>query len=231
MPNIGPGPVTIETPRGDLLAVLAAPPDPPAAVLLLHENRGLTPHFVDLVGRFAAKGYATLCIDLASAEGGSAQLGSEDAVRELLHRTPHSRLLEDVRSGLDELDRRWPVPLAVVGFCFGGALTWELLAAGESRLAAAVAFYGRAPEHADFSGSRAAVLGIYAELDDNVNATRPYAETGLRSAGLVHSIVTFDGAGHAFFNDTGARYHAQAAAEAEAAVDQWFADHLRTRTT
>jgi carboxymethylenebutenolidase len=201
-------------------------------VLLLHENRGLTPHFVDLVGRFAAKGYAALCLDLASVGGGSAQLGSEDAVREMLHDTPHARLLEDVRSGLDELARRWPsIPLAVVGFCFGGALTWELLAAGEPRVAVAVAFYGRAPEHADFSGSRAAVLGIYGELDDNVNGTRPYAEAGLRDAGLVHSILTFDGAGHAFFNDTGARYHADAAAEAESAVDHWFADHLLTRTT
>ena len=73
-------------------------------------------------------------------------------------------------------------------------MTWQLLAAGEPRLAAAVPFYGPAPDGADFSGSpNAAVLGIYAELDARVNASQETARGALEAAGLVHEIRVFPG--------------------------------------
>jgi carboxymethylenebutenolidase len=82
-------------------------------------------------------------------------------------------------------------------------MTWLLLASGEPRLAAAAPFYGPLPDGADFSGSlNTAVLGIYAEQDDRVNATRDAATAALERASLTHEIVTYPGAGHAFFNDT-----------------------------
>jgi carboxymethylenebutenolidase len=59
-----------------------------------------------------------------------------------------------------------------------------------------------------------------------VNATRDAAAAALTDAGLVHEIVTFPGVNHAFFNDTGPRYDAAAAAEAYARVLDWFAVHL-----
>ena len=96
--------------------------------------------------------------------------------------------------------------LAVIGFCFGGGMTWQLLAAGDPRIAAAVPFYGPLPDGADFSGSpSAAVLGIYAEQDSRVDASRDAAEAALEAAGLEHELRTFAGVDHAFFNDTGAR--------------------------
>src|SRR5688572_20414947 len=61
-------------PAGELQGAWAAAATPRGAVLVIHENRGLTPHFVDLVGRFAREGYAALCVDLLSAEGGTASL-------------------------------------------------------------------------------------------------------------------------------------------------------------
>lgn len=61
-------------PGGELQAAWAAPPEPRAAVLVIHENRGLTPHFHDLVGRLAAEGYGALCVDLLSAQGGTGAL-------------------------------------------------------------------------------------------------------------------------------------------------------------
>ena len=83
--------------------------------------------------------------------------------------------MADVRSGIDELARRVPgKKLAVLGFCFGGGMTWKLLASGEPRIAAAVPFYGPTPDDADFADSRqAAVLGFYGEQDTRVNATGP----------------------------------------------------------
>ncbi len=138
------------------------------------------------------------------------------------------RLIEDLRAGLDELERRAPgAKLASIGFCFGGGMTWQLLAAGEPRLSAAVPFYGPAPGDADFSGSpNAAVLGVYAELDARVNASLEAARVGLEAAGLVHELRVFPGVDHAFFNDTGGRYNPEQAAEAYQAMLAWFGEHL-----
>ena len=106
-------------------------------------------------------------------------------------------------------------------------MTWQLLAAGEPRLAAAVPFYGPSPDGADFSGSpNAAVLGIYAGLDDRVNGSLDAAEAALTAAGLTHEMRVFDGVDHAFFNDTGPRYDAEAAAQAYQAMLDWFGAHL-----
>ncbi len=105
-------------------------------------------------------------------------------------------------------------------------MTWALLHAGEARLAAAAPFYGPTPENPDFGKAKAAVLGVYAEKDARVNASRPQAEAALKAAGLTYDIRTFAGADHAFFNDTGDRYNAAAAAEANTALLAWFAKHL-----
>ena len=203
-------------------------PDPNGAVLVIHENRGLTAHIRSIPPRLAADGYTALAIDLLSEEGGTAALPSEGDATAALGNASAERLIEDLRAGLDELERRAPgAKLAAIGFCFGGGMTWQLLAAGEPRLSAAVPFYGPAPADADFSGSpNAAVLGIYAELDDRVNASQETARAALEAAGLVHEIRVFPGVDHAFFNDTGPRYDADAAAEAYQAMLDWFGQHL-----
>jgi len=103
---------------------------------------------------------------------------------------------------------------------------WQLLDAGERRLAAAAPFYGTPPDNADFSGSEAAVLAVYGELDTRVNGTRDAAVAALQAAGLTHEVRTFAGADHGFFNDTSARYNEVAATESYAAVLSWFGEHL-----
>jgi carboxymethylenebutenolidase len=219
--------ITFPGPRGELLGAWAAAPDAQGAVLVIHENRGLTDHIRSIPSRFAADGYSALAVDLLSEEGGTGALGDEGAAIAALGAAPEDRLVADLRAALDELERREPeAELAAVGFCFGGGLTWALLAAGEPRLAAAVPFYGTAPADADFSGSDAAVLAIYAELDDRVNSTRDGAAAALDAAGLTSEVRTFPGVDHAFFNDTGPRYEAAAAAEAYTAVLAWFETHL-----
>jgi len=197
------------------------------AVLVVHENRGLNDHIRSVAGRLAASGYSALAIDLLSAEGGTAALGGEAEAMAALNAAPPERFVADMRSGLDELGRRASgQKLGAVGFCFGGGMVWLLLASGEPRLAAAAPFYGPLPDGADFSGSKAAVLGIYAELDERVNASRAAATAALEQAGLAHEIVTYPGANHAFFNDTGPRYNQAAATEAYAKVLDWFGQYL-----
>jgi carboxymethylenebutenolidase len=215
-------------PQGKLIGVIATPPAPKGAVLVIHENRGLTAHIRSIPGRLAADGYTALAIDLLSEEGGTASLPSEGDATAALGRAPAQRMIADLRAGLDELQRRTPdAKLATIGFCFGGGMTWQLLAAGEPRLSAAVPFYGPAPANPDFSGSpNAAVLGIYAELDSRVNATQQTIRDALDAAGLTYNIKVFPGVDHAFFNDTGARYNAEQAAAAYKTMLDWFALHL-----
>jgi carboxymethylenebutenolidase len=221
--------VTFPGPRGRTLrGAWAAADQPRGAVLVIHENRGLNDHIRSVAGRLAASGYSALAIDLLSAEGGTAALGGEAEAMAALSSAPQERFVADMRAGLSELERRAPgQKLGAIGFCFGGGMAWLLLASGEPRLAAAAPFYGPLPEGADFSGSpNAAVLGIYAEQDDRVNASRDAATAALERAGLTHEIVTYPGANHAFFNDTGPRYHQAAATQAYAKVLDWFGQHL-----
>ena len=208
--------ITFPGSEGDLIGVYSAAEPANGAVLVIHENRGLTPHIRTIPPRLAADGYTALAIDLLSAEGGTAgmQRGRRHGGA---RQRPHGAAVADLVAGLDELERRNPdAELAVIGFCFGGGMTWTLLAAGDPRIAAAVPFYGPLPEDADFSGSpNAAVLGIYAELDDFVNPTMD-ARRRRRSTAPASSTscATFEGVDHAFFNDTGRSYDADAAAEA-----------------
>jgi carboxymethylenebutenolidase len=201
----------------------AAARRPRGGVLVIHENRGLTDHIRSVAGRFAASGYSALALDLLSEEGGTASLGDEAAAMAALYGVPQTRFVADMKASLTELGRRLPgKKLAATGFCFGGGMVWLLLASKEPRLAAAAPFYGPFPDGGNLRGSKAAVLGIYGALDDRVTSTRPAAQTALRTARLPHELVTFPGADHAFFNDTGSRYNPRAAAQAYRRVLAWF---------
>ncbi|HEU4413038.1 MAG TPA: dienelactone hydrolase family protein [Polyangiaceae bacterium] len=220
--------VTFAGPEGRTLqAAYAGAAKARGAVLVIHENRGLTDHFRTLAGRFAGAGYSALALDLLSAEGGTASLGDPANATAALGKAPPERFVADMRAGLDELARRAPgLKLGAIGFCFGGGMMWRLVAAKDPRVAAAAPFYGPLPEGADFAGSKAAVLGVYAENDARVNASRDAAKAALERAGLAHEIVTYPGVDHAFFNDTGPRHNGEAAAKAWAKVLEWFGRHV-----
>ena len=221
-------PITWAGPRGELQGAWAPAQNPRGAVLVIHENKGLNDWVRSVAGRLAGTGYSALAIDLLSEEGGSATFSDPAEATAALAKVEPPRFIADLRSGLDELTRRVPDrKLGAVGFCFGGGMVWQLLAAGEPRLAAAVPFYGPTPEDADFADSKGvAVLGIYGALDDRVNASEPVARAALEQAGLTFELVTEPGADHAFFNDTGKRYDPAAAAEAWKRLQDWLSRHL-----
>jgi carboxymethylenebutenolidase len=220
-------PISFSGPRATLMAAWApAVGSPRGAVLVIHENRGLTDHIRNVAGRFAASGYAALALDLLSEEGGTAALADEAAVAAALSAAPPARFDADMGAAVTELRRRVPRKrICSIGFCFGGGMVWRLLAAGEDRLAAAAPFYGPFPDGGDLRATKAAVLGVYAGLDERVNMTREAARAALEAARLQYRIVTFTEAGHAFFNDTGMRFNAPAAAEAWRRVLGWFDEH------
>lgn len=219
-------PVTFAGGTGQLLGGYApAAGTPRGAVLVIHENRGLTDHIRAVAGRLAGDGYAALALDLLSRAGGTAAATDATAA---LGGLAEADLVADMQSGLAELGRRNPgVPLAAMGFCFGGGMVWRLLDAGNPALAVAVPFYGPAPTSPTFDGTRTAVLGVFAEKDARVNAGRDALEAALTSAGLTHELLTVSGVDHAFFNDTGARFNAEAAATTYRKVLDWFGQHLK----
>jgi carboxymethylenebutenolidase len=215
--------ITFAGPRVPLMAAWSGAVRPRGGVLVIHENRGLTEHIRTVAGRLAASGYSALALDLLSEEGGTGAFPGEAEVAAALAQIPPERFVEDMKAGVTELKRRLRGKrLAAIGFCFGGAMVWRLLASGEPRLAAAAPFYGPFPDGGTLGGSRAAVLGVYGGLDARVNATLPAAKAALEAARLRHELLTFTEADHAFFNDTGARFNPHAATEAWRRTLNWF---------
>jgi carboxymethylenebutenolidase len=220
--------ITFRGPGGrKLMGAWGAARRPRGGVLVIHENRGLNDSIRAIAGRLAASGYSALAIDLLSAEGGTGSFADEFESMAALGAVPPSRFVADMKAGVSEIRRRLPKRnVAVTGFCFGGGMTWLLLASRESRLSAAVPFYGPFPEGGSLSGAKAAVLGIYAELDSRVNASRSAARTALRKAGLKHQIVTYPDVDHAFFNPTSSRYDRGAATAAYRRMLGWFDNYV-----
>jgi carboxymethylenebutenolidase len=229
-------PVTFAGPSGELHGSWAAPTAAPrAAVLVVPDAQGLTPHFSDLTGRFAGAGYATLCVDLLSDHGNTATTNLADVKPEAkpgvkpaaMASAPPEKLVADLRAGIDELVRRAPgVKIGAVGFGMGGGLLWQLLNAGEPRVAAAVPFYGMAPDDLDFTRSPAAVLAIYPDNDAKLNESQDNADMAMMNANLVHNSTIYPKTTAGFFNDTDTRYDAAAAAKAWQATLDWFKQYL-----
>ena len=197
-------------------------------VLVCHENRGLTPHIEDVTRRVAKAGYAGLAVDLLSREGGTAQIADTDSIPGLLSGAPPERHVQDFQSGLDYMKKQ-PFAQAdragMVGFCFGGGVTW-LVAAGIAELRAAVPFYGPPVPTSAVATINAAVLAIYAERDTRINQSIPAIETAMQQNGKTYQKHIYPGVDHAFHNDIGQRYNAEAAQQAWAETLAWFKQYL-----
>jgi carboxymethylenebutenolidase len=216
-------PITWPGPQGQLQAAWAQATNPKGGVLVIHENKGLTDWVRSVAGRLAGAGYSALAIDLLSEEGGTSTFQDPAQATAALGKIAPDRFTHDLNSSVAQLRLRVPErKVAVVGFCFGGGLVWQLLASGALAVSAAVPFYGPLPDKPDFAGSKAAVLGIYGALDKRVTGSESAAKAALDRAGLVNDLVVEPDADHAFFNDTGPRYNAAAAADAWRRLLEWF---------
>ncbi len=197
------------------------------AVLVCHENRGLTPHIEDVARRFAKAGYAALAIDLLSREGGSATLDASQ-IPGLLGDAGTERHVADFLAGFAYLQTLSMVDSARVGmtgYCFGGGITWDM-AVSLPELKAAVPFYGRAPSVGPVANIKAAVLGVFAEQDSRINAEIPALEQALKDTGVTYQFNVYPGVDHAFHNDTGGRYVEAQATQAWMDTLAWFETYL-----
>ncbi len=196
-------------------------------VIVIHENRGQTPHIQDVVRRAATAGFAAINIDLVARAGGYEMLTDQAAYNAELGKLTVPGKLADHGATLTYLKAQSMGAVGVVGFCFGGGEVWNILAGGVD-VKAAVPFYGPQPTNfADIAKTKAATSAVYAELDTRITGTAPQMEDTLKKAGVPYQITVYPGVNHAFHNDTNPdRYNAAAAQKAWVATIEWFRKYL-----
>lgn len=228
-PAVQSSAITFPSQGDEIMAYLARPAAEGIypAVLVSHENRGLTPHIEDVARRFAKAGYVALAVDLLSREGGT-DARDRDEVPGLLTNAGPERHVADFAAGFDYLQGLDFVDserIGMTGYCFGGGVTWRV-ATALPELKAAVPFYGPAPDLSQVPNIRAAVFGVYAELDERITPSKDELEPALAAAGVTHQLKVYPGVNHAFHNDTGDRYDEAQATQAWQDTLDWFEQHL-----
>lgn len=186
------------------------------AIVVIHENRGLNEHTRDVARRFAEAGYVALATDGLSRSGGTASFETPDKAREAIGKLDLKDVMSDLNASLDFLNSHKNVKkdrLASIGFCWGGARSF-LLATEPNKLKAAVVFYGTAPTSEQLAKVHCPVLGIYGETDTRITSKVPEVEAEMNRLKKSFEYKIYPGAAHAFFNDTGDRYNAEAAKDA-----------------
>ena len=181
-------------------------------VLVIHENRGLNDHIRDVARRLALTGYRAVAPDMLSPAGGTPP--NEDAARDAIGKLDLAKSVNDAVAMVDELAKSSRGgKVGAVGFCWGGGFVNRLAVAAGSKLAAAVPYYGPAPDPSEAPKVQAAMEFHNAGLDDRVNSTSFPWISALRKAGKTVKFFLYDGVNHAFNNDTSAERFNKPAAD------------------
>jgi carboxymethylenebutenolidase len=213
-PGLSTGYITYPGATGDVRAYSARPKDAAKrpGVVVIHENRGLTPHTEDVARRVAREGYLAVAPDALSPFGGTPQ--NPDEARPLFQKLDREANIKNFVAAVQYLktDPQSTRKVACMGFCWGGGVTNQV-AVHSPDLAAAVPFYGTQPAPEDVPKIKAAMLIHYAGNDERINAGIPAFEEALKKASVDYKIFMYEGAEHAFFNDTNPspRYNKEAA--------------------
>jgi carboxymethylenebutenolidase len=182
------------------------------AVIVIHENRALQPHIKDVTRRMALEGFLALAPDALSPFGGTPEVLEE--VGPLFSKIDNETTKKDFVAAVQYLKTN-PMSTGKVGctgFCWGGSMTNQV-AVNAPDLLAAVPYYGGQPVAEDVPKIKAAMLLHYAGTDTRINAGIAAYEEALKKAGIEFTTYIYEGAGHAFNNDTGGERYNKAAAD------------------
>ena len=228
------GPVTYEALGRTNYAYLARPKGIASApiVMIIHENKGLQPHIEDVARRMAKAGYIALAPDFVSIDPGSPK-GSKGytdiaQVSAIIARLVPVDLAAHGLEAVKFLKAQSGAQVehfGMVGFCWGGGVTWTMTTL-LPELKAAAPFYGPSPSFADVPKIKAAVLGIYGALDARITSNAAATDKALTDAGVRHEFKIYEGANHAFHNDTGPNFKRDAAENAWASTLIWMRANL-----
>ena len=214
---------------GDVRGYLARPKgdEKRPGVVVIHENRGLVPHIEDVTRRFGLEGFLAMAPDALSPLGGTP--ADLDKARSMIQTLDNQSNLQNFLAAVRYL-KTHPTStgkVGVVGFCWGGAVANQL-AVHAPDLSAAVPFYGRQLASEDVPKIKASLLLHYAGLDEGINKGIEAYEAALKKASIDYKIYMYEGANHAFFNDTNAeRYNKDAAQLAWQRTLSFFKEKLK----
>jgi carboxymethylenebutenolidase len=183
-------------------------------VIVIHENRGLNPHIKDVTRRMATEGFIALGLDYLSPMGGTP--ADEEKGREMIGQLKQPDVISYGKAAVAYLKGRPDSngKVGAIGFCWGGGAV-NNLAVNEPNLSVGVAYYGGQPKAEDVPKIQAALMLHYAGLDERINAGIAAYDAALKQAGKTYEIHLYEGANHAFNNDTNAaRYDKDAADQA-----------------
>jgi carboxymethylenebutenolidase len=195
-----------------LLAMPKSAKGPLGGLMVIHENRGLNPHIKDIVRRVALEGFVAFGTDYLSMQGGTP--ADEDKARDMIGTLKPEDINAtslDVRDALSSY-KGVNGKVGALGFCWGGGFV-NALAVADPKLNAGVAYYGMQPNAADTAKIQAPLMLHYAGLDTRTNAGIPAFEEALKANNKTYEIYVYDGANHAFNNDTNAARYDKAAAD------------------
>lgn len=197
------------------------------AVIVIHENRGLVSHIQDVTRRMAEEGFLALAPDALSPVGGTPEDVSNAGAlfKELDGEQTTKNFVAAVKYLKTHPNSNGKV--GCTGFCWGGAMT-NNVAVNAPDLDAAVPYYGRQPAPADVEKIKAPLMAHYAGNDPGINAGIPAFEEALKKAGKEYQIFMYEGASHAFNNDSNPeRYNEQAAKLAWGRTIGFFKEKLK----
>lgn len=215
--------------NGDMQAYVARPKDekPYAAVVVIHENRGLNAHIEDVARRAAKAGFLAIAPNALSSLGGTPE--NEDEARTKFQLLKAEDNLQNFIKVFDYLSARKDCngKFGCVGFCWGGAVS-NNLAVNVPSLKAAVPYYGRQPAVEDVPKIKSALQFHYGGLDERINAGIAVYEEALKKNNITYESYIYEGAQHAFHNDTApTRYNEAAAKLAWQRTIEFFGKYLK----
>ena len=195
-------------------------------VIVIHENRGLNPHIEDVTRRLAVEGFLAFAPDALSPLGGTP--ADQDLAVKMIGSLNNAETVVRMAAAVKFLvtHAESTGKVGVVGFCWGGGMVNQLAAAGTT-LNAGVSYYGRTLPAADVPKITAPLLLHYASLDERINAGMAEYEAALKANKKPYQLHMYEGANHAFNNDTNAaRYNKEAAALAWGRTIAFFKKYL-----
>jgi carboxymethylenebutenolidase len=231
--------IELDTPDGTMAVYEATPDgDVRGAVIVIQEAFGVNEHIQDVTRRFATAGYHAVAPALFHrAGGGTAGYDDFAKVMPLFEGVNDDGILSDVDSTIAHLEAQGfeRSKIGIVGFCFGGRVTF--LVAARRALGAAVGFYGGGiaaagglpfPPLIDESATlQTPWLGLFGDLDKGISVESVEAlRTALGDAKVDTDIVRYPDADHGFHCDARGSYHAESAADGWQRTLEWFARHL-----
>ncbi len=221
--------LTYKGETGDMRAFMAHPKGGKKfpAVIVIHENRGLVPHIQDVTRRMAKEGFLALAPDALSPVGGTPEDVSN--VGELFKKLNPEQTTKNFVAAVKYL-KTHPMSTGKVGctgFCWGGGMTNQV-AVNAPDLDAAVPYYGQQPSEEDVKKINAPIMAHYAGDDQRIDAGIPAFEAALKKYGKEYKIFIYEGAGHAFNNDSNPeRYNEKAAKLAWGRTIAFFKEKLK----